>query len=112
MKEHTINGAFILSTYPNPMAREIALFHHERWDGKGYPYGVSETMIPLSGRVVAFADVYDALRMERSYKESFSHEKAIEIMTTEETGHFDPELMEVFLQVSENFRNIYESLRD
>jgi putative two-component system response regulator len=112
MKEHTINGAFILSTYPNSMAREIALFHHERWDGKGYPYGVSETMIPLSGRIVAFADVYDALRMERSYKEPFSHEKTIDVMCTEEAGHFDPNLMEIFMEIHVKFREIFDRLKD
>jgi putative two-component system response regulator len=112
MKEHTINGAFILSTYPNPMAKDIALFHHERWDGKGYPYGVSESMIPLSARIVAFADVYDALRMKRSYKEPFSHEKAIEIMNTGEKDHFDPKLLEIFSELHGAFRNIYDSLKD
>lgn len=112
MKEHTINGAFILSTYPNLMAKEIALFHHERWDGNGYPYGVSESMIPLSGRIVAIADVYDALRMERSYKEPFSHEKTIEIMTTEDKGHFDPDLLEIFTELHIAFRDIYDSLKD
>jgi HD-GYP domain-containing protein (c-di-GMP phosphodiesterase class II) len=112
MKEHTINGAFILSTYPNAMAKEIALFHHERWDGTGYPYGVSETMIPLSARIVAVADVYDALRMKRPYKEPFSHERSVEIMTTEEKDHFDPDLMSYFMEIHENFRETYERLKD
>ncbi|HON14162.1 MAG TPA: HD domain-containing protein, partial [Treponema sp.] len=74
MKEHTKNGAFILSTYPNPMAREIALNHHERWDGTGYPFQLEGPMIPLSARIVTIADVYDALRMKRSYKEAYDHE--------------------------------------
>jgi putative two-component system response regulator len=112
MKEHTINGAFILSTYPNSMAREIALFHHERWDGAGYPYGVSEKMIPLCARIVAIADVYDALRMERSYKDSHSHEATLEIMATEEKDHFDPELITAFKNSHETFHSIYKELRD
>ncbi len=112
MKEHTINGAFILSTYPNPMAREIALFHHERWNGNGYPYGVSGSMIPLSARIVAIADVYDALRMKRSYKDAFSHEKAIDIMLSEEEGHFDPALRDFFVAVQADFDAIREKLKD
>lgn len=66
MKEHTINGALILSSYPDPMAKEIALSHHERWDGTGYPFKLEGEMIPLSARITSIADVYDALRMERS----------------------------------------------
>ena len=78
MKEHTINGAFILSSYPNPMAREIALSHHEWWNGSGYPYNMEGKMIPLSARIVTVADVYDALRMKRSYKPAYSHETAMQ----------------------------------
>ncbi|MDR3147961.1 MAG: HD domain-containing protein, partial [Treponema sp.] len=78
MREHTKNGAFILSTYPNPMAKEIALAHHERWDGGGYPFQLEGEMIPLAARVVSIADVYDALRMRRSYKPSLSHEVAVD----------------------------------
>ncbi len=76
MQEHTLNGAFIMSSYPNPMAKDIALRHHERWDGSGYPHGLSEKLIPLSARLVAIGDVYDALRMKRSYKQPFNHQEA------------------------------------
>jgi len=78
-------------------AREMAYCHHERWDGSGYPQGLKGEEIPLSARIMALADVYDALRSERSYKEAYSEEKAKQIMQ-EEAGHqFDPELVEVFL---------------
>ncbi len=73
MKQHTINGAYILSSYPNPMAREIANSHHEWWDGSGYPFNLEGNAIPLAARIVTIADVYDALRMRRSYKPAFDH---------------------------------------
>ena len=75
MKEHTINGALILSNYPDQMAMEIARSHHEKWDGSGYPYQIDGEYIPLAARITAIADVYDALRMKRSYKDAYSHEK-------------------------------------
>jgi putative two-component system response regulator len=112
MKEHTKNGAFILSTYPNPMAKEIALSHHEKWNGKGYPYQIEGDMIPLSARIVAIADVYDALRMKRSYKEELTHETAVEkIMETKGT-HFDPAIADIFLSIAGKFNEIYEANKD
>jgi len=112
MKEHTINGAFILKAHPHRMAKEIALSHHERWDGSGYPYGLSEEMIPLSARIVAIADVYDALRMRRSYKSSFGHDEAVQVMCVEEAGHFDPSIFELFLENQSEFDAIHGRLRD
>jgi putative two-component system response regulator len=112
MREHTKNGAFILSTYPNPMAKEIALAHHERWDGSGYPFQLVGEMIPLSARIVAIADVYDALRMERSYKPALSHEVAVSKMMEEKGTHFDPFLIEVFSIISGEFNKIYEENKD
>ncbi len=112
MKEHTINGAYILKAYPDPMAAQIATFHHEKWNGKGYPYGVSGTDIPLPARIVAIADVYDALRMKRSYKEAFTHEKAIEIITKDAGSHFDPDLVKIFINFNSEFEDSYESLKD
>ena len=112
MKEHTINGAYILSTYPNPMAREIALRHHEWWNGAGYPHGLSGDLIPLSARIVTIADVYDALRMERSYKKAFSHEKAKTIIREEKGSHFDPDLIDIFEKIETDFREIFEELND
>jgi len=112
MKQHTTNGAYILSTYPNPMAREIALRHHERWDGTGYPHGLSQDLIPLPARIVAVADVYDALRMRRTYKDPYTHDAAVKNMTGERGTHFDPALIDRFLQVSEGFRAIFSDLAD
>ena len=112
MKQHTTNGAFILATYPNPMAREIALRHHERWDGTGYPHQLSGELIPLSARIVMFADVYDALRMARSYKEGYSHALAVQTMQAESGTHFDPTLMEPFASGAGEFAEIYAELSD
>ncbi len=112
MNEHTKNGAYILSTYPNSMAREIALCHHEKWDGSGYPYGIFENMIPLAARIVAIADVYDALRSERSYKESFSHEKSKEIILSGRGTHFDPKLVDSFIEIEETFKSIFNRSED
>ena len=109
MREHTKNGAFILSSYPSSMAKEIALSHHERWDGSGYPYQLSEEMIPLAARIVTIADVYDALRMERSYKPAFTHDEAVEKLLEGRESHFDPFLVDVFFSIKDNFRQIYES---
>ncbi|MBN1410213.1 MAG: HD domain-containing protein [Spirochaetales bacterium] len=112
MKEHTINGAFILNTYPNIMAKEIALYHHERWDGNGYPYGLRENMIPLSARIVAIADVYDALRMKRSYKEPFPHETAKNILIDYRESYFEPFLIDRFLDLESQFIKIFDNLGD
>jgi putative two-component system response regulator len=107
MREHTKNGAFILSTYPNPMAKEIALSHHERWDGTGYPYQLSGEMIPLAARITTIADVYDALRMERSYKPALSHEVTIQKMQEGKDSHFDPFLIDTFMEIHKEFEKIY-----
>jgi len=112
MREHTKNGAFILSTYPNPMAKEIALSHHERWDGSGYPYQLSGEMIPLAARIVTIADVYDALRMERSYKPSLEHDVTVHKMIEGKESHFDPFLMDVFAAIETDFKQIYDDNQD
>lgn len=87
------------------MAGEIAAAHHERWDGRGYPRGLSGEQIPLSARLVAIADVYDALSSKRSYKAAFPHERCVEIIASESGGQFDPRLIEVFLEIEDNFRS-------
>ena len=112
MREHTKNGAFILSTYPNPMAKEIALSHHEKWDGTGYPFQLEGDMIPLAARIVTIADVYDALRMERVYKPPLSHEVSLQKIIEARGAHFDPQLIDVFLTVCDDFDKIYNSLLD
>jgi HD-GYP domain-containing protein (c-di-GMP phosphodiesterase class II) len=112
MKEHTKNGAFILSSYPNPMAREIALSHHEWWNGSGYPYNKEGSMIPLAARIVTLADVYDALRMKRSYKPAYSHEIAIQKIKQEQKVHFDPDILDVALRMHEKFAAVYAQNAD
>jgi putative two-component system response regulator len=112
MKEHTKNGAFIMATYPNPMANEIALSHHEKWNGTGYPFQLEGEMIPLSARIVAIADVYDALRMKRGYKPSFDHQRTLGIMTKGRDTQFDPELLDIFYALSQRFYDIFEKNMD
>ncbi len=112
MKEHTKNGAYILQAYPNPMAKDIAIFHHEKWNGSGYPYGIDHETIPLAPRIVAIADVYDALRMKRSYKEPFSHRESVSIIKKDSGSHFDPALVTIFLSVETQFNTIFEKLKD
>jgi putative two-component system response regulator len=112
MKEHTKNGAFILSSYPNPMAREIALSHHEWWNGSGYPYNKEGSMIPLAARIVTLADVYDALRMKRSYKPAYSHEIAMQKIKQEQKVHFDPDILDVALRMHEKFAEVYAQNAD
>lgn len=103
MKEHTINGAYILNSYPNVMAKQIALHHHERWDGNGYPYSLAGEMIPLAARIVTICDVYDALRMKRSYKEQISHESSCSIITQGAGTQFDPAIIDHFTLNSDKF---------
>jgi putative two-component system response regulator len=112
MQEHTKNGAFILSTYPNPMAKEIALSHHEKWNGTGYPFQLEGEMIPLAARIVSIADVYDALRMKRSYKPPYSHVTTVEKMSEGKGTQFDPLLLDVFLAISPEFDELYEKNQD
>jgi len=112
MREHTKNGAFILSTYPNPMAKEIALSHHEKWNGSGYPFRLEGDMIPLAARIVTITDVYDALRMERSYKPALSHEVSVEKIIDGSGTHFDPKLIEVFKTITFEFEKIYKDHAD
>jgi HD-GYP domain-containing protein (c-di-GMP phosphodiesterase class II) len=109
IKEHTINGAFILSSLAGEMARDVALFHHERWDGTGYPYNLKENDIPLSARIVALVDVYDALRMARYYKKAIPHEEARRTILEERGGHFDPQLVDVFTEIDAEFARIFDS---
>jgi putative two-component system response regulator len=87
-------------------AREIAYYHHEKWDGSGYPEGLAGSSIPLSGRLMAVADVYDALISRRVYKEPFSHEKAMEIIVDGRGRHFDPNIVDTFVDISDEFRAI------
>lgn len=115
MKTHTTAGAKVLSGSQSvilQMAERIALTHHERWDGKGYPAGLKGAEIPVEGAVMNIVDQYDALRSPRPYKTQFGHEKVFTIITSGDgrTGpsHFNPLLLEVFTNNHKEFERIYE----
>ncbi len=118
MDRHTVYGYRILAESPRlQMGAEIALFHHEKWDGSGYPNRVAGEAIPLSARIVQLADVYDALRSQRPYKPAFSHEKTLAIMTCgderiDPRAHFDPRLVELFARRHAAMAEIWDSLQD
>lgn len=94
------------------MAREIAYSHHERWDGSGYPDGLVGEKIPLAARIVAVADVYDALAVRRVYKQPIPHEKCVEIIRDEAGRQFDPDLVRVFLEIEPQFKEIAQKYAD
>ena len=94
------------------LAKEIAFGHHEKWDGSGYPQGLSGDAIPLSARLMALADVYDALISKRVYKPAFSHEKARGIILEGRGTHFDPQIVDAFLAVEDEVRRIAAQLAD
>ncbi len=87
-------------------AAVVAITHHEKWNGSGYPNGLSGTDIPIAGRIMAVVDVYDALVSERHYKKSMSHEEAMKIIIEGRATHFDPVLVDGFLEINEKFREI------
>lgn len=93
------------------MAREIALYHHERWDGQGYPHGLKAEDIPLAARIVSIADVYDALSVKRVYKEALPHEICVDKIRREAGKQFDPDLVEVFLSIEPQIAEISERLK-
>ena len=88
------------------------MYHHEKWDGTGYPIGLSGQDIPIAARIMAMADVYDALTSERVYKKAFSHEEAKTIIVNSAGSHFDPILVETFALVEDKFNQLREELRD
>lgn len=92
------------------LAADIALYHHEKWDGSGYPKGLKKQEIPLSARIVAIADVYDALRSKRPYKPPWTHEKTMELIISESEKHFDPELIRVFIKIEDQVRQVAEQI--
>jgi len=112
MKMHTIEGERIIDKAIERTgdaefldnAKVIAAFHHERWDGTGYPYGKEKKEIPLQSRLMAIIDVYDALVNERPYKKAFTHEEAVSIISKSSGTHFDPEIVKVFISVNEKLK--------
>ncbi|XPV76017.1 MAG: HD-GYP domain-containing protein [Desulfovibrio sp.] len=129
MKQHVQFGCEILTAHgpttttchavdnTNPtdllsVAKLIALTHHEKWDGSGYPLGLSGESIPIEGRIVALADVYDALASERPYKKAFPQEKCLQILREGAGKHFDPKLVSLFLDNLSEFQKLIEKYKD
>jgi putative two-component system response regulator len=119
MKSHTLLGAQILrsgTTSYVRMGAEIAVSHHERWDGTGYPRGLSGDAIPMPGRIMSICDVYDALRSRRPYKEPRGHDETVSIITEgdgrTEPRHFSPAVLSAFRSSADRFKEIYEAAAD
>jgi putative two-component system response regulator len=114
IKEHAVSGEKIIERIEKKtsqkalfeQARILALSHHEKWDGTGYPFGLKGEDIPFQGRLMAIADVYDALVSERPYKKPIPHSRAVEIIKDDSGTRFDPALVEVFLSVAEEFAKV------
>ena len=119
IKEHTvIGGKLIKEIYEKTgspylwFAYEIAMFHHEKWNGKGYPHGLAGGNIPLPARIMALADVYDAITTARCYKEAYSHEKVKNIIIEESGQHFDPKIVDSFLRQENAWLTVKEKFQD
>lgn len=121
MKTHTTLGRDAIQHAENTlgvqvefltMAKEIALYHQEKWDGSGYPEGLSCDNIPISARLMAVADVYDALVSQRRYKESMSHERAVHVVAEGKGSHFDPDMVDAFIDIQDEFRAIAQRYVD
>ncbi len=116
MMMHPVYGEKILGNSPRlSTARQIAISHHENWDGSGYPFNLKGDNIPLAGRIVKLADVYDALRSKRSYKPAYSHAESLSVFREGDERvnpalHFDPEILQTFFRTEHIFERIYESL--
>jgi putative two-component system response regulator len=109
MRKHPAIGSEILSGSGSELVRLgslIALTHHERWDGSGYPNSLAGPEIPVEGRIVAIADVFDALTSERPYKRAFSFDESISIMSEQRARHFDPDLLDVFLGIADDVADL------
>jgi putative two-component system response regulator len=115
MQTHVKIGADIIADSESlllQMAQEIALYHHEKWDGSGYPHKLKGEEIPLSARIVAIADVFDALTSERPYKQAWPVEKAVALLEEEAGSHFDPSLVPIFIQQLDEILKIKDSFKD
>ena len=113
IKTHTEIGAGILTGSNIPllkMAKEIALYHHEKWDGSGYPNGLKGEDIPESARIVAVVDVYDAMAYDRVYRSAFAEEKVHGIMRNERGRHFDPRILDVFFAIFQKIKAIKQQI--
>ena len=111
MRQHPQYGADIIGEHQNELLRLatiVALTHHEKWDGSGYPAGLAAEDIPLSGRIVAIADVFDALTSHRPYKKAWTSQRAFTLLEDERGKHFDPDLVDDFLSITEDVEAIKE----
>lgn len=117
IKKHCEHGAYILKTAEKKLdfdsflqiAVKLVTSHHERWDGKGYPHGLTEEEIPLCARIMSLADVYDALRSERCYKRAKSHKESCDIIKSERGKAFDPDIVDTFIKHEEKFLKVSEA---
>ncbi len=112
MKQHTVIGARIFQNSRSPIlkaASEIALCHHERFDGSGYPRALQGESIPLFGRIVGMVDVFDAIVSKRCYKAASTFEEAVEYIRSQAGTHLDPKLVKVFLKIEKKIRKIYDA---
>jgi putative two-component system response regulator len=115
MRKHPTIGAGIIGKHDHPLletARIVALTHHEKWDGSGYPRGLKGEKIPLVGRIVAIADVYDALTSERPYKPAWTEQESLEFLRREKGRHFEPRLVDLFIEHLPEIRRIREQYAD
>ncbi|MFW9620150.1 MAG: HD domain-containing phosphohydrolase [Sulfurospirillum sp.] len=115
VKAHPLQGAEIIGNHQSALlqtARVVALTHHEKFDGTGYPYGIKGYDIPLAGRIVAIADVFDALTSERPYKEPWNLERAVEYLVAQKGKHFDPELVDAFLSCMDEIKEVMAKFQD
>ena len=120
MKTHTSIGAETLRAVDRQhpgndfllMGVEIAEGHHEKWDGSGYPRGLGGEDIPLAARILALGDVYDALTSKRCYKEAFSHDKSKSIILEGSGSHFDPNVVDAFVEIEDEFIRVRDFFQD
>jgi putative two-component system response regulator len=115
MKLHTVIGGKILEESDTDyleIGEIIALTHHEKWNGKGYPKGLEKEKIPIEGRITAIVDVFDAITSNRPYREPISHKDAIQYINNEKGSHFDPDLVEAFLGIKDEILSIKTKLKD
>lgn len=120
MKKHSEEGAKIVEKILTGIesdefvivAKNVAFYHHEKWDGNGYPTGIKNDEIPIEARIMALADVFDALVSKRCYKEAFSYDKAFSIIEESLGSHFDPILGKAFMNCRKELEDFYDNYKE